>query len=303
MDVISAGMVGPTILRFGTEEQKKRWIPEIAAGEVSMWLAYSEPNAGSDLAGIQTTAVRDGDEYVINGQKVWSSGAHFSDYAWMIARTDPSASKHKGVSFFLVETKSAGVSVRPLINVLGAHHFNEVFFDDVRVPAENMIGEENKGFYYLMTALDFERMVVVGMGGFRRVFEELVEYVNKTERQGQPLSNYQSVRLKLARIAIQIEIGYMLFWKTAEMLDKGLSPTVESSAIKLVSTELSRTLAEAAMDIFGPYGLIMEETDFTPFRAMAPRGYLDCISATIGAGTSEIQRNIIARRGLGLPRV
>jgi hypothetical protein len=302
MDVISAGMVGPTILRVGSEEQKKEWIPKIAAGEVSMWLAYSEPGAGSDLAGIQTTAVRDGDEYIINGQKVWSSGAHIADYAWMIARTDPSARRHRGVSFFLVDTKSPGVTIRPLINILGAHHFNEVFFEDVRVPAKNLVGEENKGFYYLMTALDFERMVVVGMGGFKRVFEELLEYVNKTERQGQPVSNYQSVRLKLARIAIQIEIGYMLFWKTAEMLDKGLSPSVESSAIKLVSTELSRTLAEASMDIFGPYGLIVEETDITPFRGLAPRGYLDCISATIGAGTSEIQRNIIAQRGLELPR-
>jgi alkylation response protein AidB-like acyl-CoA dehydrogenase len=289
-------------LRVGTEEQKKEWIPKIAAGEVSMWLGYSEPNAGSDLAGIQTTAVEDGDEFVINGQKVWSTGAHVADYAWLIARTDPEASRHRGVSFFLIDNKSPGVTIRPLVNILGTHHFNEVFFENVRVPRKNLIGEKNKGFYYLMTALDFERMVVVGIGGFKRVFEELVEYVKKSEREGRPMQNYQSIRLKLARIATQIEIGYMLFWRTAEMLDKSLSPTVESSAVKLVTTELSRSLAEVAMDIFGPYGLMEEDTDFTPFRGMAPRGYLDCISATLGAGTSEIQRNIIARRGLGLPR-
>ncbi len=301
-NVTAVGMVAPTILRVGTEEQKKEWIPKIASGEVSMWLGYSEPNAGSDLAGIQTTAVEDGDEFVINGQKVWSTGAHVADYAWLIARTDPEASRHQGVSFFLIDNKSPGVTIRPLVNILGAAHFNEVFFDNVRVPKDHLIGEKNKGFYYLMTALDFERMVVVGIGGFKRVFEELVEYVKKSEREGRPMRNYQSIRLKLARIATQIEIGYMLFWRTAEMLDKSQSPTVESSAVKLVTTELSRSLAEVAMDIFGPYGLMQEDTDFTPFRGMAPRGYLDCISATLGAGTSEIQRNIIARRGLGLPR-
>ncbi|MBW1708954.1 MAG: acyl-CoA dehydrogenase family protein [Deltaproteobacteria bacterium] len=302
VDVIAVGMVGPTILEIGTEEQKQEWLPRIASGEVSMWLGYSEPNAGSDLAGIQTTAVEEGDEYIINGQKVWSSGAHVSDYAWLIARTDPTATRHKGVSFFIVDSKSPGITVRPLINIFGTHHFNEVFFDNVRVPKKNLIGQKNMGFYYLMTALDFERVILVGIGGFKRIFEELVEHVKRTERQGKPLKNYQSVRLKLARIATEIEIGYMLFWRTAEMLDKGLSPTVESSALKLTSTELSRKLAEVAMDVFGPYSLIEEETEFTPFRGMAPRGYIDCISATIGAGTSEIQRNIIALRGLGLPR-
>ncbi len=301
-DVVGAGMVGPTILRVGTDAQKKQWVPRIASGEVTMWLGYSEPNAGSDLAGIQTTAVRDGDQYIINGQKVWSSGAHFADYAWMIARTDPGARRHQGISFFIVDTATPGITVRPLPNLLGAPHFNEVFFDNVRVPAGNLIGKENEGFYYLMTALDFERMVVVGMGGFRRVFEELVAYVKAADRDGEPLSAQPAVRRTLAEIATQIEIGYLLFWRTAEALDKGLSPTVSSSALKLASTELSRSLAEAAMDILGPYGLLVDETDLAPFRGMAPRGYLDCISATIGAGTSEIQRNIIAQRGLGLPR-
>jgi len=302
VDVIAVGMVAPTILRVGTEEQKKKWIPKIAAGEITMWLGYSEPNAGSDLAGIQTTAVQDGDEYVINGQKVWSSGAQVADYAWLIVRTDPEAPRHKGASFFLVDTKSPGITVRPLKTILGNYHYSEVFFDNVRVPAENLVGEKNRGFYHLMTALDFERVILVGIGGFKRVFEELVEYVKQTKRNGVPLSNYQSVRLKLARIATEIEVGYTLVWRTAAMLDKGLSPSVESSALKLVSTELSRKMAEVTMDIFGPYSLVDEETEFTPFRGLAPRGYLDCISATIGAGTSEIQRNIIALRGLGLPR-
>lgn len=299
---ISGGMVAPTILRVGTEEQKKKWIPRIAADEISMWLGYSEPNAGSDLAAIQTTAVQDGDAYIINGQKVWSSGAHVCDCAWLIVRTDPAAPVHKGASFFLVDMESPGITVRPLQNILGNHHYCEVFFDNVRVPAENLVGEKNRGFYHLMTALDFERVILVGIGGFKRLFEELVDCVKRTKRDGAPLQDNQSVRLKLARIATEIEAGYMLVWRTAEMLDKGFSPSVESASLKLVATELSRKMAETAMDIFGPYGLIDETTDFTPFRGLAPRGYLDCISATIGAGTSEIQRNIIAYRGLGLPR-
>ena len=301
-DVIAAGIVGPTILHIGTVENKREWLPRIASGEISMWLGYSEPNAGSDLASIQTTAIEDGDEYVINGQKVWSGEAHRANFAWLIARTDRDAPKHKGISYFIVDNKSPGVTIRPLINIVGVHQFNEVFFDNVRVPKKNLIGEKNKGFYHLMTSLDIERIMLVGIGGFRRVFEELVEFVIQAERDGAPLRNDPWVRQKLAEIRIKIEICYLLFWKTADSLDRGLVPSTEASVLKLTATELSRNLAEAAMGILGPYGLLEEGSKWTPFRGMGPRGYLDCVSATIGAGTSEIQRNIIATRGLGLPR-
>ena len=298
---IATGISGPTILRFGTEENKQDWIPRIANAEIEMWLAYSEPDAGSDLAGLQTTAVLEGNEYVINGQKVWSTVAHLADYAWLIAKTDPDGHRHHSVSLFVVDNKSPGVTIKPLINIVGVHSFNEVFFDNVRVPATNLIGEENAGFYYLMTALDFERLLV-GIGGFRRFFEELVAYVNQVEREGKPLVKKNSVRIKLAEIATKIEIAYLFFWRTAEKLDKGQVPDVESSVLKLTTTELSRHLANVAMEIFGPYSQLETEGEWTPIRGMAPRGYLDCISATIGAGTSEIQRSIIATRGLGLPR-
>ena len=298
---IATGIAGPTILRFGSEENKQDWIPRIANAEIEMWLAYSEPDAGSDLASIQTTALLEGDEYVINGQKVWSTVAHLADYAWLIARTDPDGHRHHSVSLFVVDNQSPGVTINPLINIVGVHSFNEVFFDNVRVPARNMIGEANAGFYYLMTALDFERLLV-GIGGFRRFFEELVTYVKQAEREGKQLSKMHSVRLKLAEIATKIEIAYMFFWRTAEKLDKGQVPDVESSILKLTTTELSRHLANVAMEIFGPYNQLETEGEWTPIRGMAPRGYLDCISATIGAGTSEIQRSIIATRGLGLPR-
>ncbi|UCE53038.1 MAG: acyl-CoA dehydrogenase family protein [Desulfobacterales bacterium] len=298
---IAIGIAGPTILRFGTEENKRKWIPRIAQAEIEMWLAYSEPDAGSDLASLQMTAVEEGDEYVINGQKIWSTIAHLADYAWLIAKTDPDAHRHHSVSLFIVDNKSPGVTIRPLINIVGVHSFNEVFFDNVRVPKKNLIGEKNAGFYYLMTALDFERLIV-GIGSFRRVFEELVKYVNQAKRDGAPLGKDPSVRKKLAEIATKIEIAYMFFWRTAEMLDKGLVPNVESSVLKLTTTELSRHLANVTMEILGPYGQLEAGSEWTPFRGMAPRGYLDCVSATIGAGTSEIQRSIIATRGLGLPR-
>jgi len=297
---IATGIAGPTILHFGTEKNKKDWIPKIASAEIDMWLGYSEPNAGSDLSSIQTTAAEDGDDYIINGQKTWSTMAHTADYAWLIARTDPAGHRHKSISLFVVDNKTPGVTIRPLVNITGVHSFNEVFFDNVRVPKENMIGEKNMGFYYLMTALDFERLFV-GIGGFRRVFEQFLTYIEQTERDNVPLKNNHNVRQKMAEIAIKIEVAYMFFWRTAEMLDKGQIPSVESSELKLVTTELSRNMADITMEILGPYGQLVPDSKRAPFRGLSPRGYLDCISATIGAGTSEIQRNIIAARGLGLP--
>jgi alkylation response protein AidB-like acyl-CoA dehydrogenase len=253
------------------------------------------------LASLQTTADEDGDDYVINGQKTWSTIAHLADYAWLVARTDREAHRHQSVSLFIVDNETPGVTIRPLINIVGVHSFNEVFFDDVRVPKRNMIGDKNMGFYYLMAALDFERLMV-GIGGFRRIFEQLIECVKGIYRDGAPLSKNSMVRRKLAEIATKIEIAYLFFWRTASMLDKGLVPNVESSFLKLAATELSRDLADTTMEIFGPYGQLEKGSKWTPLRGLAPRGYLDCISATIGAGTSEIQRNIIAMRGLGLPR-
>jgi hypothetical protein len=223
-----------------------------------------------------------------------------SDYAWLIARTDPEGHRHRSVSLFVVDNHTPGIEIRPLINIAGEHSFNEVFLDNVRVPKENMIGEKNMGFYYLMTALDFERLLV-GVGGFRRVFEQFLAFIEQTERDGVPLRKDHNLRRKIADIAINIEVAYMFFWRTAEMLDKGRIPSVESSALKLVTTELSRHMADITMEILGPYGQLMPQSKWAPFKGLAPRGYLDCISATIGAGTSEIQRNIIATRGLGLP--
>jgi len=292
---------GPTILNFGSDEMKKEWLPRIAKGDMTFWLGYSEPNAGSDLASLQTSAVEEGDDLVVNGQKMWSTVAHVSDCAWMVVRTDPSAPAHKGISLIIVDNKSDGITIRPLINLCGFHSFNEVFFDNVRVPKKNIVGEKNQGWYYLMVALDFERLVIP-MGGFRRTFEEIVQYARETKHNGQALSRDPLIRNKLAEMAIEIEVAYMFFWQTAWMLDRGLMPNIEASVLKLVTTELSQKLASVGTAVMGHYAQLERGSKWVPLRGRVPAGYLDCISALVGAGTSEIQRNIIAMRGLGLPR-
>jgi alkylation response protein AidB-like acyl-CoA dehydrogenase len=292
---------GPTIMLFGSQEMKREWLPKIARGEIRFWLAYSEPNAGSDLASLQTRAIEDGDVLIINGQKIWGTVAHVSHYAWMVVRTDPTAPPHKGITLLIVDNKSPGVTIRPLINICGFHSFNEVFFDNVRVPKKNIVGEINKGWYYLMVALDFERLVIP-MGGFKRTFEDIARYARETKYNGQPLSQNPLIRNKLAELAIQIDVAYMFFWQTAWMLDKGLVPNIEASVLKLVTTELSQKLANTGMQVMGHYGQLERNSKWAPLRGRVCAGYLDCISALVGAGTSEIQRNIIATRGLGLPR-
>ena len=301
-DNIGTGIVAPMLLRTGTDQQKQKWLPRIASGEISFWLGYSEPNAGSDLGSVRTHAVEEGDEYILNGQKCWSSGAHLADYSWMIVRTNPEARKHQGLSFFIVDNKSLGITMDPVINILGDHSFNNVFLNNVRVSKENLVGGKNRGFYNLMTALDHERITLVGIGGFKRMFEELLDYVKSTKHNGELLAENQSVRNKMAKMATRIEIGYMLFWRTAEMLDHAQDPNVESSILKLTATELARDMAELAMEIMGPYGQLSGKSKRAPIRGLVARGFLESISATIGAGTSEVQRNIIAQRGLGLPR-
>ena len=292
---------GPTILRFGSEELKKEWIPRIVRGDLKFWLAYSEPNAGSDLAAIQARATIDGDDLIVNGQKIWSSGAHVSDCGWMVARTDMAAPPYKGTTLFIVDNKSPGITIRPIVNIDGFHSFNEVFFDNVRVPKKNVVGDMNMGFYYLMVALDFERLVI-SMGGFRHRYEDLLNYARNTRRNGRLLSEDARVRARLSQLAIEIEIAYLLYYKTAWMMDNNLFPNIEASEIKLITTLLSRKLADAGMEIMGQQAQLWPGSPHAPLRGRFAVGYLDSISAVIGAGTSEIQRNILAQRGLGLKR-
>jgi len=298
---VSTSISGPTIIALGNEEMKKEWLPRIASGEVRFWLGYSEPNAGSDLASINTRAVEDGDQYVINGQKIWSSGAHIADYAWLLVRTDPEARRHQGATLLIVDNRSPGVTIRPIENICGIHSFNEVFYDDVRVPRKNVVGEVNKGFYCVMLALLYERLII-GIGAFRRVLDDLIQYTKETVHNGKSLSENPLIRSKIAKMAVEIEVLYGFYWRSVWMMDKGQIPELEASVLKLFGSELSRTLANVAVEILGLYGQLERGSKWAPLRGWISLGYLDSISGPIGAGTSEVQRGIIATRGLGLPR-
>jgi alkylation response protein AidB-like acyl-CoA dehydrogenase len=299
---IATLIVGPTLVHVASEEMKREWLPRIAKGEVTFFLGYSEPDAGSDLASIQTTAVEDGDDLILNGQKIWSTGAHTADYSWLIARTDPDASKrHKGISLMIVDCRSPGITITPIINVCGIHSFNQVFFDNVRVSKKNIVGDKNRGFYYLMAALQYERLIL-GIGGFRRILEEVIQYAKESKRNGESLSKNPLIQNKIASMAIDYDVLYGIYWRCAWMIDKGRKPDLDASIAKQIGTELSRKFACAAMEVLGLYGQLDRGSKWAPLTGRICIGYLDSISGPIGAGTPDIMRSIIATRGLGLPR-
>ena len=300
---IATLIVGPTLVHVASDDMKREWLPRIARGEVTFFLGYSEPDAGSDLASIQTTAIEDGEDLILNGQKIWSTGAHTADYSWLIARTDADApAKHKGISLMIVDCKSQGITIQPIINICGIHSFNQVFFDNVRVPKKNIVGEKNRGFYHMMAALQYER-IILGIGGFRRILEEVIEHVKERKCKGQLLSKDPLIQNKIASMAIDYNVLYDLYWRCVWMIDKGRKPDLDASIAKLIGTDLSRKFARAAMEILGLYGLLDRGSRWAPLTGRICIGYLDSISGPIGAGTPDIMRSIIATRELGLPRV
>jgi alkylation response protein AidB-like acyl-CoA dehydrogenase len=299
---ITVNWVAPTIILFGNERQKKEYGTRVAKGEIIFCIGYSEPNAGSDLAALQTRAVQVGDEYIINGQKIWCSYAHLADYCWLAVRTDPNVSKHKGISMFIVDMKTPGITVRPLINILNHHSFNEVFFDDVRIPKDNLVGQENNGWYQLVIALDLERSSIGTAAAQQRIIEELVRYAKETRRNGKPIANDPLLRNQLAEMAVENEILRMMCYRIAWMYTKGIHPSYESSMTMVFSSELMRRLANVGMHIMGHYGELDRDSKWAPLNARIMRMYLSSISTGVGGGSNEIQRNIIAMRGLGLPR-
>ena len=294
--------VGPVLMLAGTDEQKREHLPPIARAERYWCTLYSEPGSGSDLASLQTSAVRDGDDFVINGQKIWTSSAHFADWGWLAARTNPDAPKHRGISLFMLDMKSPGVEVRPIYNMAGGHDFNEVYFNDVRVPSGNLVGTEDRGWYTLAVALDFERSGVGYSAGARRTLDALTRYVKETERGGAPLSKAPSVRKKLAQRYVETEISRWLSYRVAWMQSQGQIPNAEASMSKMYGTELTQRVARTGMEILGMAGQLSEGSKWAPLYGHIQHSYLMSTSSTIAAGTSEIQRNIIAQRGLGLPR-
>jgi alkylation response protein AidB-like acyl-CoA dehydrogenase len=298
---MGTSMVGPTIITHGSEEQKKEHLSGILSGETFWCQGFSEPGSGSDLASLQTRAVKDGDEYVINGQKIWTSGAQYAHWMFMMARTDPDAPKHKGISYFLVDMKSPGIEVRPLTNLANQNMFNEVFFDNVRVPAKNIVGELNRGWYVGTTTLDFERSSIGSAVGIRLQLDGLVKYAKAHEKDGTSRTGYLgSVKTELADRYIEANVAKMMSYRVVTMQAKGLIPNHEASMTKLFASELNQRIARTGVKVLGLYGQLYGED--APMKGRYESSYMTSLSSTIAGGTSEIQRNIIATRGLGLPR-
>ena len=307
MGISGIQWVGPGLMMVGTEEQRHKYLPLIASGEKDgVWCTcYSEPNAGSDFANIQTRAVRDGDHYIVNGQKVWTSAAHRARWCWLAARTDSSApKKHRGISILIVDMKSPGVTVNPILNYYGRHHFNEVFFDNVRVPASNLVGEENKGWYYLMQSLAFERrsLAPTTYGACKRILEDLARYAGQTEREGRLLSQSPLVRAKLADLAIDLEALKMFAFQLAWRISLDQIPTYESSRNKVMSDELTKRVAITGAEILGMYSQVDPDSEWAKLDGAIQGAYLGFPGQAIAAGTAEIEKSIIAQFRLGLPK-
>ena len=301
-DVFGTRMMAPTLMIHGTDEQKSEFLPPVSKGEVQWCQGYSEPESGSDLASLQTRAVEDGDDFVINGTKIWTSGAHRADHIMVLTRTDPDAPKHRGISFLLCDMNTPGLTVNPIINMAGDHSFNMVTFDNVRVPKKNLVGEHNRGWYVGATLLDFERSGVDYSAGSRRVLEELVEYSKENYKDGKLLSEDEVTRNRLADLAIEIEVSRLISYNIAWMQGAGLVPNKESSMGKVFGTELQQHVGSTGMQMLGLHSQLEPDSKYAPLRGRIEHWHLTNVSETIAAGTSEIQRNIIATRGLGLPR-
>ena len=308
--LIGVTYAGPTIIVYGNDDQKKQFLPGITSGDIVWCQGYSEPNAGSDLASLQTRAVKDGDDYIINGTKIWSSNAHKANWCFFLARTDTEAPKHKGISYFITPMDAPGVSVRPLVNMADEHVFNEIIFDNVRVPVKYLVGEENRGWYIGMTTLDFERSNISTAAQYRRTFEQLVEYAKEQGARSKEPGNESAsngskdgTQAKLAELAIENQVGRYLSYRVASMQSRGQIPNYESSAAKVYHSEYGQRLAGAGLQIMGMHGTLREESKHARMRGRFARTYLTSLGSTIAAGTSEIQRGIIAQRGLGLSRI
>ena len=295
-------MIGPCIMVHGTEEQKKRFLPPIARCEVIWAQGFSEPNAGSDLASLQLKAVKDGDDYILNGQKTWTSAGMVGDWIHVMVRTDPNSPKHRGISYFVCDMKSPGITVMPIVNMAGFSGFTDTYFDNVRVPKDQMIGEENRGWYVAMTTLDFERSSISFAAESARTLEELVKWAKMTKRNGKAIIDDAVARNKLAEMAIEIEVARLINYNVAYMQTHGLIPAYQASMAKTFGTELHQRLARTGMDVMGLYGGLDAKSPYAQLGGRVKYLYLWTIGETIYAGSNEIQRNIIAQRGLGLPR-
>jgi len=297
-----AGIVGKTLIRHGSEKLKREFLPQIVRGEIEFAVGYSEPQAGSDAANMQLKAEPVPGGWRLNGQKIWTTSAHFADWYWLGARTDPEKPKHDGISLFLIPMNHPGLTVQATPTI-GDERTNTVFFNDVFVPGDYLVGKRGSGFQYVSEALDLERFTMFTFSPIEQKFEEVVEFVKREERDGRPLRDDPVVLQRIAQLATQNEVARVLGLRFVAASNKGgKPPTVEASEYKLYATQLSQRVANAALDVAGAGGQLRVRTGTAPMRGRPELSYRYSVIDTIGGGASEIQKNIIARRKLGLPK-
>ncbi len=304
MGISGTNWVGPSLIHYGTDEQKKKYLPPIAAGDPDgIWCTgYSEPDSGTDLASLKTEARRVGDDYIINGQKVWTSAAHRARWCWMACRTNTNVEKkHHGLSIMIVDMKSDGVKIRPIKNLANQHSFNEVFFNEVKVPVKNLVGVENNGWAQLMKALSFERGLAITYSGFfRRLLDELLIFCRETGLYEKP-----EIRQKISEIAVDVEIIKMLAYESVWKIHNGKTVVYEPSRDKAYSDVLYEKVSRLGMDIIGPYSMIdplQKKSRWTKIKGMIEHTYWISVGVALAAGTTFTQRNIVGQFGLQLPR-
>ena len=294
-------MVGPILMLYGTEEQKRYFLPRIARADIDWAQGYTEPDAGSDLASVQTRAEEDGDDFVVTGSKIWNGAHGGSNWMFMLVRTDPDAPKHRGISFLLTEMDAPGITVERIPMMWSADRAL-VTLDKVRVPKRHLVGELNRGWYVGAALLDFERSGVANSARGRRIVEELVQFCKENTRNGRPLSEDPLIRSRLASLAVEVETCRLMSYNVAWMQSRQMIPNKEASIVKAFGTEMVVRLYQLGMSILGLYGQLEPDSKWAPLKGRIENAYMVSAASMVAAGTSEIQRNIIATRGLGLPR-
>ena len=297
---LTLNTVGPVLFQHGSEEQRRDICAKILAGELFISIGYSEPGAGTDLASLKTTARRDGDEWVINGQKMWTSLAQYADYIWLAARTDENAKKHKGLSMFLVPATAKGFA-RQEIRTVGGVHTNATFYDDVRVPAANLVGAENGGWKIITGQLNHERISLLTVGRLQRLLEDVTAWARTTEISGRPVAEIAWVQQNLARVYAKVAVLRLMNWQQAWAMQKAQPNMAESSAVKVFGSEATIECSRLLMEVLGVRGILAKGTPGAVLRGQAESSYRNALILTFGAGTNEVQRDIIAMAGLGLP--
>jgi len=298
---IGQGMAAPTMMTWANEEQKQRFIPRLASGEDIWCQLFSEPAGGSDLAALRTKAERDGDDWVINGQKIWTSGAHYSDWAILVVRTDPNVAKHKGLSYFFLDMKSPGIEIKPIKQISGDANFNEVYFTDVRIPDSQRLGEVGQGWQVALTTLMNER-ASIGAGGGGTKFDSVKKLAKSVRIDGKPAIEDSHVRAKLASWYVQEAGLKYTIYRTLSALSRGDIPGPENSIGKYVGGKKSQDMASFAIDLLEQQGIVRDRDQDEAFQALFQDTYMAIPGMRIAGGTDEIMANIIAERVLGLPQ-